>query len=90
MYLNRKKSIEAKKLYNKILNMPYFESIEEYEETYREVIRSNHITKESISYLKKRDEYCDQWVKAYMKDSFTGGTCTTSRIESKHAIYKRF
>jgi len=29
-------------------------------------------------------------VKCYFKDRFSCGTCTTSRIESKHRIYKKF
>ena len=48
------------------------------------------LSQESVSYLEKKNEKSHLWVKAYMKVSFTGGTCTTSRIEAKHRIFKKF
>ena len=50
MYLNRKKSEEAKKLYRKIINLPYCEYKEDYKEIYEEALRSEHLIKDSISY----------------------------------------
>lgn len=90
LYLNRKKGNEAKELYSKIINLPYCEYVEDYQEIYDEIVSNEYLSEDSKSYLKKKDEYCALWVKAYMKSTFTGGTCTTSRIESKHRILKQY
>jgi len=53
-------------------------------------LENSLLSQESVSYLEKKNEKSHLWVKAYMKVSFTGGTCTTSRIEAKHRIFKKF
>jgi len=90
MYLNKKKTDEAKTVYRKIINLPYCDYVDDYHAIYEETIKNKLLSEESISYLQKRNKYCDQWVKAFMNGHFTGGTCTTSRIEAKHRILKKF
>ena len=42
------------------------------------------------TYLKERHKTKELWVKCYFKASFTCGMCTSSRIEAKHKIYKKY
>ena len=88
-YLNRLKSQNAKKIYQSIISLPYNEYIGGYEDEYKGIVRSKDLSPDSIAYLQKRNEYCDLLVKAFMKNPFTGSTYTTSRIESKHRIFKK-
>ena len=70
--------------------MPFSESEEEYFETYELLIENDNISSDLKTYLKKRHLTRQKWVKAYMKTNFCCGTCTTSRIEAKHRIYKAY
>jgi len=70
--------------------VPYCEDKDSYHEVYEQILANESLSKESKDYIKKRHVYREKWVKAYMKNLFTGGTCTTSRIESKHRIYKSY
>jgi len=90
LYLSRRKDNESKKLYQEIVNLPYAEKEEKYLACYNAVQNNSEVSQESKEYLKKRHETRTKWVKAYMKIFFTGGTCTNSRIEGKHSIYKKF
>ena len=80
---------ESKKLYQDITNIPYSEEIEDFEETFNFILENDLIGDDLKLYLEDKYELKKQWVKPYMKDNFCLGTCTSSRIESKHSIYKR-
>ena len=88
--INEEDHKEAKKLYNQIRNLPYCEYEDDYEKIYKEILLCDLVNSDSKAYIQKRHEYREKYVKCYMKTIFTGGTCTTSRIESKHSVYKAF
>ena len=51
---------------------------------------SQHISEELKKFLEYRFKIKEKWVKCYMKTIFMCGMCTSSRIESKHRVYKNF
>lgn len=53
-------------------------------------MENDDISEDLKTYLKERHKTRKQWVKCYMKSSFCCGTCTTSRIEAKHRVYKTY
>ena len=77
-------------LYDRILALPFIPSKEKSKEILREVENSPNIKKENKTYLKKLDEYKEKWALAYRKDDYIIGVQTTSRIESLHALMKKF
>ena len=98
LYLNRSKKIDKKsksnhlqerrKLYNTIINLPFCENEKDYKTNYEMLQTHDSISEELKNYLKDRHKYKSKWVKGYMKDFFTIGMCTSSRIEVKHKVYK--
>ena len=89
-FLNRGNDKAKKKLYRKIITLPLSEYSQDFEENYKFIIKDKNISKEQKDYLKNKVKEKKYWVKAYMKTHFCSGTCTTSRIESKHRLFKRF
>jgi len=87
-YLNRGKDKEKQKLYKIIKNLPLSDYEEDYLEDFKYLMANQNISKELKDYLQERHKQKEVWVKCYFKNFFTCGTCTTSRIESKHRTYK--
>jgi len=87
--LKNKDNSERKKLYQKIICLPYVEEREMFEEQINTILESDLIGEDLKQYLKEKYKLKKQWVKGYIKEAFCCGTCTTSRIESKHSMYKR-
>ena len=88
--MNRGKNKDKQKLYKLLVNLPFSESEESYNKVYTTLINENGqvVTKELKQYLKSRHLIRFKWVKCFMKKTFTCGNCTSSRIESKHRVYK--
>jgi len=57
---------------------------------YEMILSSNNISQELKNYLKEKADKKELWVKAYLKIKFCAGMSTTSRIESKHRVLKKF
>jgi len=89
-YLNRGNDSEKKELYTTIINLPYEEYQSNFEDSYKQILSSIHISKELKTYLKNKYSDKKLWVKLFMKGKFCAGMCTTSRIENKHRIFKRY
>ena len=89
-FLNRGKEAEKKILYSNIINLPYENYQKDFIDSYNQISASNHLSKDLKVYLKNRFEQRKLWVRAYMKERFCAGICTTSRIESKHKIFKKY
>jgi len=72
------------------VNLPFSESEEDYNKAYTTLMNEDDkiVTKDLKQYLKSRHLIRVKWVKCWMKKTFTCGNCTSSRIESKHRIYK--
>jgi len=81
---------EKKKLYTDILNLPFCNYIDDFENLSTDILESEFINEDLKEYLEEKFSKKLKWVKAYMKESFSCGICTTSRIESKHRVYKRY
>ena len=81
---------EKKKLYNEITNLPFCEYIEQFENLSEKIIESDYVSDELKDYLEEKFSKKNLWVKGYMKEKFTCGICTSSRIESKHRVYKKY
>lgn len=79
-----------KELHREIKNLPYCNSDEEYLVSYNYLTKHKRINKELKDYLKNRNLTKEKWVKGYIKKQFTCGIFTSSRIEAKHSIYKRY
>ena len=88
--MNKGKTKGKQEIYRDIIGLPFSEKEDDYKKHYHKILTSNLVTNEFKKYLKKRNSLKHKWVKCYMKNLFTCGTCTTSRIESKHRIYKTF
>lgn len=88
--MNKGNSKEKKDLYNLIVKLPYTEYENSFDESLRTILASKLISKDFRDYLKNKCKDKTLWVKCFMKESFTCGTVTSSRIESKHSIYKRY
>ena len=89
-YLNRAKNKASKDLYVQIINLPYSNYPQEFEEDISEIYQSKLISSELKKYLKDKAKEKQFWVKGFMKIKFCCGMCSTSRIESKHRTLKKF
>jgi len=89
-FLNRSQENHKKILYSSIISLPYQNYKENFLDLYKQISTSEHINDDLKTYLRKRYDNRKFWVKAFMKDIFCGGICTTSRIESKHKIFKKY
>jgi len=88
--LNKGNNKKKKELYQLIVSLPLSNQKDDFMESYNKIIKSKYLSGDSKSYLKNKFNKKDRWVKAFMKSKFCGGMCTTSRIESKHRVFKRF
>lgn len=77
-------------MYRKIINLPYAEYEDDFEESLSFIKKSKCLSQELLKYIKSKEENKKFWVKAYMKTQFCCGICTTSRIEAKHRIFKQY
>jgi len=78
-------------LYRKIINLPYSNYPEEFEEDFSDICKSDLLQTELIKYLEDKVEEKEFWVKGYMKNQFCCGMCSSSsRIESKHRVLKLY
>ena len=89
-YLNRGNIKEKKVLYQKIVNLPYTNDIEDFEEDYEEILKSEFISEENVKYLNAKWKDRKHWGKCFMKTQFCSGMCTSSRIEGKHRVLKTY
>jgi len=83
-------TLEKKKLYKTVINLPHSNYEDDYISNYKAIIGSKYVDSTFKDYLKKRHIDRQAWVKCYMKNKFTCGMSTTSRIESKHRQLKRY
>jgi len=88
--LNRGNNTEKKKLYSLIINLPFADYEDDYEEDWEFIKNNQFLSEELENFLDYRHRIREKWVKCYMKQNFTCGTCTSSRIESKHRVYKNY
>lgn len=77
-------------MYNQIINLPYHEYIHEFEDELKEIKKSKLLTADLKSYLDRKLKEKKLWAKCFMKSMFCCGMCTTSRIEAKHKILKKY
>jgi len=77
-------------LYNQIINLSYSNYPNDFENSFTNIMKSKHITKELKKYLDDKAKRKEYWVKGYLKDYFCCGLCTTSRLESKHSVLKQY
>jgi len=89
-YLNKGKNKEKQKLFTVIKNLPYSESEDEYREKYNFVKGSSLLDETTKKYLNERHNNRTFWVKCYIKKYFSCGMVSSSRIESKHSILKKY
>jgi len=90
LYLNKGKTNKTKELYQKIIKPPYSEHENQYLENYDKILKSQELNQTFKDYLKDRHKERRLWVKCYIKSDFTCGIVTSSRIESKHHVYKKY
>jgi len=88
--LNRNSSDEKRKLYQQIIQLPYQENCINFEKFYETIIEDEYLSENHVNYLEKKYAIKNSWAKAYMKDYFCCGSCTTSRIEAKHRVLKQY
>ena len=88
--LNKGKSAEKKSLYKLISKLPYSEYEQAYLDSYNKILESDDVSQNFKDYLKIKHKDKHLWVKCYMKRNFTCGMVTSSRIESKHNVYKKY
>lgn len=54
------------------------------------ILAENNLTQEQKNYLQDKSKQKQFWVKAFIKDKFSCGMCTSSRIEAKHKVLKTY
>ena len=86
MFLNK----QDKDLYNRIVYLPYQDSVENYQEIFNEIKISTILKEKDLKYLMDNDNFKDQWCKAFVKERyFTAGIYTNQRVEAINGIFKR-
>ena len=88
--LNRASNKDQKQIYQRIIMLPLTNDEEDFEKKFKIIIKSSLLTKDEKAYLKNRYNSRGKWVKAFMKEVFCCGMCTSSRIEAKHRVFKQF
>jgi len=63
---------------------------EDLEQKFNLIVKSPYINNSLKDYMKEKYKKVKFWAKCYMKKKFCCGTCTSSRIESKHKILKKY
>lgn len=89
-YLNKSKEEEGRELYHKIMNLPFSNYPDHFEEDFSDIISSTLISPDLKKYLNDKAQEKEFWVKGFMKSKFCCGMCSSSRIESKHRVLKQF
>jgi len=89
-FLNRGNDPKKKTLYREIINLPFSNYPEVFEGSISSIIKSKYISKELKKYLENKMQQKQLFVKGYLKSHFCCGMCTTSRLESKHRVMKRY
>lgn len=77
-------------LYRSIINLAFSNYPEDFEEEFNAIAKSVYLDNSLKEYLREKYKKAESWAKCYMKKNFCCGTCTSSRIESKHKIFKKF
>lgn len=88
--MNRSKGEDQKELYRTIIQLPFVDYKEDFENYMKKILKSKHINQDLKGYLEDKEKIKNYWAKAFMKNNFTCGMCTSSRIESKHRVYKTY
>jgi len=89
-HFNRGKDQAKKDMYQLIRTLPYVEDEEDFEQRAEKILKSRLLTKDQKGYLEEKVKEKHTWVKAFMKRKFTCGMCSTTRIESKHRVFKLY
>ena len=89
-YLNRGRDATKKALYSSIINLPYSNHPDEFDEKFGNIKKSRSINSELKKYLDDKSKEKELWVKGFMKIKSCCGMCTTSCIEAKHRVLKQF
>jgi len=89
LYLNKGKNKEKKKLFTIIKNLPYAEYEDLYLTNYNLLKNSKDLDDSTKKYLQERHNHRELWVKCFVKKNFTCGMVASSRIESKHSVFKK-
>lgn len=77
-----------KDLYDLLLSLPFVTCQEKFESIIEKANSSNTITQGELDYLEEKLKTKRKWSKSYTKHIFTGGICTTSRVEGLHGILR--
>jgi len=77
-------------LFENLKNLPFISKEEKFDGIIKDALNSSKLTKHQKDYLKKKLEYKERWAKSYIKQSFAGGVCTTSRVEGLHSMLKKY
>ena len=77
-------------LYDDIIALPFQRNRQKYSETILNIVNSSLVSDDAKAYIKELEGFKERWASAYRKEDFIIGVQTTSRIESLHAIIKKF
>ena len=73
-----------------IVQLPLSPNSEAFQDDLRFILKSKHLSKDQKTYLEKKSKSSEKWAKCFMKNYFCSGMCTSSRVEAKHRLYKKF
>ena len=77
---------ENKELYDQVLELPFMTRKEKFDETIKELKKPGLLNDSQLNYLEMKLKIKDKWAKCLIKENFTVGISTTSRIESMHSV----
>ena len=78
------------KFFEDIITLPFNNSRHSYEEIMNKILDSTNISDDNKKYIKSLDETKEKWSLTWRKEEFIIGIQTTSRMESLHAMVKKF
>lgn len=89
-FLNRGNNENNKKIYRTIIQLPFSDYPIDFKTDLNFILKQKSITIEHKKFFRTKAENKEKWVKGFMKSDFCCGMCTSSRIESKHRVFKKF
>ena len=87
---HRQRQYGKKELYQLIINLPFQNYVSDFEKILKKIISNKYVNENSKKYIQEKCSKKEAWVKAFVNEIFGCGTCTTSQIESKHSVLKKY
>ena len=72
------------------MTLPFLTNETKFATILERFFESESVTSYQAEYMRKKLEKKAKWAKCFVKQEFTGGVSTTSRVEGLHAVQKKY